>query len=387
MNYELLLELLTKKLIGDQDLSEAERDILSAGLRDPEIEELLGPDPDFHQLQSLVRRLEGMNVGRMDRKLAALKAAKAPITMMIFKRYLVAASILLIGGFIGLRIYFKRPSINQTVFGETVQPAVNMARLRLSDGSTVVLDSSKDGQIARDAGIAVEKSGSQIQYNQIGVKNGNLSAKNTLSVPRGALFEVTLNDQTHVWLNSESELIYPVQFGNERRVKLVGEAYFEVAKDSRRPFVLETPHGTVKVLGTSFNVNAYADNNSEMTTLVDGSVQVSDGNTALLLLPGSQAIEKAGGMSLTHPSIQNVTAWRRGFFALQDADIQTIMQQICRFYNVEVEYMDKSSLSKQTYYGTIPRNQTLQETLKALEQLKIQATLKNRTIIVEPERP
>jgi ferric-dicitrate binding protein FerR (iron transport regulator) len=233
--------------------------------------------------------------------------------------------------------------------------------------------------------VTITKSGGHLQYKTSGASDLVSNGDNVLSVPRGGQFMLTLPDGTMVWLNSASDVTYPVAFGSERRVKLSGEAFFAVAKDAKRPFYVETAGETIQVLGTSFNVKAYPDDSAEATTLIDGGVSVSSSEKSLKLKPGEQAFEKTGSISLLHPNVQAVTAWRRGFFSLQDADIKDIMKQFGRYYDVQVIF--KGAISPEKYTGLVSRDLDLSDAMLLLRHLHINATLTDRIITVEPENP
>ncbi|HJU45510.1 MAG TPA: FecR domain-containing protein [Chitinophagaceae bacterium] len=275
-----------------------------------------------------------------------------------------AAIILLAGATIAIVVSSDRRSAKSGTdlskrFKNDVAPGGNKATLTLADGRTIVLDSTQNGTIATQGGSSIIKlSNGQIRYDLKGLSQGSVSW-NTLSTPRGGTYQITLPDGSKVWLNAESSITYPVAFtGNERRVELVdGEAYFEVAKDSKRPFIVSVDDNMeVEVLGTHFNVNAYEDEEVIKTTLVEGKVKVNKSNKSnesLLLIPGQQAkvnIENETITVINDVDTEEAIAWKEGLFYFEDDDIKTVMRQLARWYDVEVEYEGKVPDSKPILY-------------------------------------
>jgi ferric-dicitrate binding protein FerR (iron transport regulator) len=179
---------------------------------------------------------------------------------------------------------------------------------------------------------------------------------------------VVLADGTKVWLNAASSLYYPTAFtGRERRVEFHGEAYFEVAKNAAQPFIVTTNKSEIKVLGTHFNINAYENEQAVKTTLLEGAVQVSTDTKTAVLKPGEQAIVsgKDPAIHVMQTDTDAAIAWKNGWFLFDKADIETIMKQLERWYDVEVMYAGE--ISKDHYTGQVPRNAKLSEVLKMLE--------------------
>ena len=271
-------------------------------------------------------------------------------------------------------------------------PGSNKATLTLANGSKIDLDDSKNGTIANQADIIVAKSRSgQIEYNNAGntaatnqAFQSNLSAFNTIVTPRGGQYAVVLSDGTKVWLNAASSLKYPVAFtGNERNVELTGEAYFEVAKDATKPFFVKSNSQTVEVLGTHFNINSYADEKATKTTLLEGSVKVSNlANASVIKLkPGQQAVNGAGQMHIIYNAdIDEAMAWKNGKFLFNDTELQTIMRQLSRWYDVDVEY--KGTITERHYRGKISRNVPVSQIFEILKTSGLNFTINGRKIIV-----
>lgn len=230
--------------------------------------------------------------------------------------------------------------------------------------------------------------------NRVLVKNGHLSIDDikpveyTLITPRGGEYNLTLSDGTKVWLNSESKLVYPSAFsGDTRQVNLIGEAYFEVKQDADHPFIVQTSNQQVKVLGTEFNVNAYPEDKNTITTLVNGKIRVAGNNEEgkLILTEGQQSLLKDDGqLSLnTGANIDEAIAWKNGYFRFDKADIKTIMNQLSRWYNVQVSYVSEPT---DHYFGAlISRDNNISQVLQLLEATgEIHFRIEGRNIAVMP---
>ncbi|MEJ2903464.1 FecR domain-containing protein [Pedobacter panaciterrae] len=269
-----------------------------------------------------------------------------------------------------------------------VLPGGNVAVLVLSDGKRVSLDS---GAVALR-----EKDGTQVSGNQGGLAYSNDIASeqeevlyNTLIVPRGGTYNIQLPDGTNVWLNAMSELRFPVKFGTkERKVELIGEAYFEVAKNKDVPFKVITAHQEIEVKGTHFNVNCYADENFVRTTLLEGSVKISDPAAparSWLLSPGEQAQtnKKTGKTALEKVNMKEVFAWKNGYFFFNDEKLESIMAKIARWYDIEVVY--KGQLEEQSFLGQIERSKKISSILNVLELSgNVHFKISGRRVVVMP---
>lgn len=270
-------------------------------------------------------------------------------------------------------------------------PGGNKALLTLADGTVIVLDSAANGQITtQGATMIVKKQDGQLVYDATGNKpvDGH-TTWNTISTPRGGQYQVVLPDGSKVWLNAASSLRFPAGFeGNERRVELSGEAYFEVEK-GKMPFIVKlisganSEAGEVKVMGTHFNINNYADEGSIKTTLLEGMVQVVSHGSAVLK-PGQQAVLTQDARLTVHEDVdvEEAIAWKNGLFQFNDADVQTVMRQITRWYDVEVEY--QGSMPTEKFVGEIPRSSAITEVLKMLELSNVHYKIEGKKITVLP---
>lgn len=270
-----------------------------------------------------------------------------------------AAIILLL--LVGSYFLFSSPQPTQHPIAKTtpdtiehkndIAPGGNKAILTLADGSTIIIDSAANGIISRQGNSKVQKldNGSLVYtINGKEVKEGEEAFYNTLTTPRGGQYHITLADGTGVWLNAASSIRFPVMFtGSERKVVLTGEAYFEVAKNKDMPFKVMAGSSEVEVLGTHFNVNAYNDELSIKTTLLEGSVKVSVPNQpAKFLKPGQQSgINKKGEINtIDKADTEAAVAWKNGRFQFKSADLPTILRQIARWYDVDIVYNGNVSL-------------------------------------------
>ncbi|MCD8742122.1 DUF4974 domain-containing protein [Mucilaginibacter roseus] len=302
----------------------------------------------------------------------------------VWLRY-AAAAVILIGIMAGGYTFFSRKHKTQQLATVTdVAPGGNKAVLTLGNGQRIVLDDSGKGEIARQAGISITKTADgQIIYKTAGnTDNADQPAvQNTVSTPKGGQYTVILPDGTSVFLNAASTITYPSYFaGNERLVKLNGEAYFEVTKNKAMPFRVSSNNQVVEVLGTHFNINAYTDEGVIKTTLLEGSVKVISGASAITIKPGQQAVVNGSSISSKQVDLDEEIAWKNGVFAFEDADLRSVMRQVSRWYDVDVVYDD--NLPDDKFYGEISRNSKLSEVFKILELNNFKFTLKGKTVTV-----
>lgn len=272
-----------------------------------------------------------------------------------------------------------------------VAPGKKGAVLILANGSQVLLDSLQNGLVASQNGVdAILKNG-QLVYAP-GKEPAGEMVYNTISVPNGRVFQLSLPDGTKVWINSGSSIRYPVAFtGNQRQVEITGEAYFDVVKNSKMPFRVRVYNkAEVEVLGTQFNINAYENEDAISTTLLEGSVKVTAGNAGgrgeylqQILLPGQQLQLTEKDMSIIEPDIDNVIAWKNGLFNFEGMVLKQVMKQIARWYDVEIVYRGKVPEGK--FYGKISRDISLAGLIKGFEGSGIHMVIENeRQLVVMP---
>lgn len=321
---------------------------------------------------------------KIDNKIDLAQKRTVPIHRKKYFQY--AASILLVSLlslFVANKLRHK--PVELQVQNHDLAPGGNKATLTLADGSKINLNSIKNGALTVQPGAHVIKQSGQLSYKVAANNSSSVQISyNTLTTPKGGQYQLTLADGTRVWLNAASSLKFPTVFaGSERVVELTGEAYFEVVHNSKQPFKVKTSGQTVQDIGTQFNVNAYADEDAAATTLVEGSVKIYDAKGQTMMKPGQQYLLKANGVPevKSDVNIEEVTAWKTGMFQFNNANIQTIMRQIARWYDIEVEY--KGSAPNYTYHGKISRNSNASQVLKILELSGINFTIEGRKIIVK----
>lgn len=299
------------------------------------------------------------------------------------------AAILVLGLSLGYFFIIHRPSHQPAAVSQQktkdILPGSNKAILTLGDGTAIILDSAKNGVLAQQSGTQILKTGTgQLAYSASRGKTAEM-LYNKVSTPRGGQYQLTLPDGSKVWLNAASSIRFPVAFaGRDRKVEITGEAYFEVTKNKSKPFKVSIlPTLTeVEVFGTQFNINAYTDEATLKTTLVEGSVKVTKGGAIQMLSPGQQArINAAGQISLNASvNMDEVLAWKNGLFIFDHNDIREIMRQISKWYNVDVEY--RGEPIHLTFSGIVSRNSNVSKTLQIMEQAGVKFIIEENKIIV-----
>ncbi|MGX5691046.1 FecR family protein [Arcticibacter tournemirensis] len=270
-----------------------------------------------------------------------------------------------------------------------IAPGGNKAVLTLADGTKIVLDEAKNGRLAQQQNVVITKAkDGQLIYDlsQSGDRTSGEATYNTIATPRGGQYQLILPDGTNVWLNSTSSLKFPAVFkGNERRVELSGEAYFEVAKDKAKPFYVSAKDMEVKVLGTHFNIAAYSDEDNVRATLLEGSVKVNRGTMESLILPGQEALATSGqkGFTVRQADTEKAVAWKNGYFLFRDESIESLMTTISRWYDMDVYY--DGEMQDKIYGGKFSKTSNLSELLKSLELTgTIKFKVEGRRITVMP---
>ncbi|TZF82619.1 FecR family protein [Pedobacter sp. BS3] len=307
---------------------------------------------------------------------------------------IAAAAMLLFSLSTGIYMLVKHPGKAEQTARKAkpgdILPGTNKAVLTLANGKKIALDNARNGVIAQQEDTYIQKTADgKIIYSLQADGTTNVSssalAYNTIEVPKAGQFQLVLPDGTRVWLNSQSTLRYPTKFDkNERNVELSGEAYFEVTHNSSKPFKVHTRNQDLTVLGTHFNVKAYTDETSTSTTLLQGKVSInnlSSGRSAILQ-PGNQSVAKPdGSIAVSNVNAEQAIAWKSGFFAFDNQDIETIMTIISRWYNVDVVY--KNIDKNLRLGGTFSKTSNLSELLKNLELIgNIHFTIEERRVIV-----
>jgi transmembrane sensor len=269
----------------------------------------------------------------------------------------------------GLAVHTKQPS----PAAPSIVPGGNKALLQLADGTVIVLDTAKNGTISSRQQVRIIKGQNGLVTYDLRqtVTTGTAGSEelNTITTPRGGQYKIVLSDGTAVWLNAASSLQFPVAFtGNERKVTLTGEGYFEVAHNPSRPFQVNVNNLEVQVLGTHFNIKGYTDENATATALLEGRVRIRSGAHTTTIQPGQQALVplNANNIRVSLTDTEGAVAWKNGYFQFSNDNIQTIMRQIARWYDVEVIYQGTIATDK-NFGGTVSRFENVAEVLKMLE--------------------
>ena len=287
-------------------------------------------------------------------------------------------------GWFFLRNKDKGP--HENTYAHDIKPGINKATLTLANGKKLILSDSLQGQLASEAGIIISKTKQgQIVYTVASDKDSDHQALqyNILTTKESEQFQVILPDGSHVWLDAASSLKYPVAFnGNERKVELTGQGYFEVSHNAAVPFIVKTTKSEVQVLGTHFNVSAYDDDQDSRTTLLEGAVRIKSKLSAAMLKPGEQAVLNDRGQLTVNKEIdaEMEIAWKNGLFDFKKAGIEQIMAQVSRWYGIKVTYEGKIPKTKLT--GRMPRNVDIAELLGVLQFEGIKFRIEGKNITV-----
>lgn len=319
--------------------------------------------------------------GAIERRLLAQIGGQSRGKRIVMIRRMVAAAAVVLLAIAGAYLLFfnKRTGVVAPVaerYHNDVNPGRNAAVLTLAGGRNVVLNDSTPRVIGRQGDALVTQDSGRLVYE---VSGGRDMVYNTLTTQKGNQYHLTLPDGTRVWLNASSSITFPSVFsGKQRQVNISGEAYFEVAKNGQQPFVVRQGSMDVEVLGTSFDVNGYGDEGEVKTTLLEGKVRAGGS----VLAPGQQAVVSKGVSVVKDADIEEVMSWKNGAFSFKDAGIEAIMQQVERWYDVEVVYEAKI---KTHFVADIRRDVPLSQLLKLLEETdQIHFRIDGRKVIVTP---
>lgn len=395
-NLERLRTLLQKRLEEELSIEEQmELDHLFTGYTDEKRQSFLDQRTDEGELRDMLLEYRGImsEADALSEPVVPATIVSMPQRRPVWMNWKVAASVAIavsIVSYIAVSKKDRQPeevvAANQPA-AEIIEPGKYNAILKLADGRTIVLDSAGPGLLAQQGGAQIVNENGSLKYDLPGQSAGQM-VYNNLTTAAGQSYSVVLSDGSKVWLNASSSIEFPTAFpGNTREVRLTGEAYFEIAKNGEKPFFVNVNGIQVQVLGTHFNINAYDDEESIKTSLLEGSVKVTGGNVSGILEPGQQAAitksEKTGAyqMETKIVDMDEVVAWKNGLFHFNEAGIMTIMRQIGRWYNVEIVYKGKVPVRR--FVGKISRDAQLSEVLKILELSDVKFTVEGKKIIVQ----
>lgn len=316
-----------------------------------------------------------------------LPAVRKSYKLNLIKRISSAAAVLLMVGAGYFWFSSKSKEEREQQAYHDISPGKNAATLTLANGQKIVLSNELKGELANEAGVSITKTADgQLIYEIKDQQNGDSKAVNKLSTANGESYQLRLPDGTMVWLNAASSITYPVSFSNTalREVELAGEAYFEVFKDKKRPFVVSTNHQQIRVLGTEFNVNAYTDEPEQKTTLLEGSIKLSleEGMTSRVLKPGEQAVSAGKQLQVSTVDVDQAVDWKNGDFVFQSEPLISLMRRVSRWYNVQVVYA--SGVDQEgTFTGKVSRSKNISVLLKALQSGGLKFDVLGNKIIVK----
>lgn len=326
---------------------------------------LLDELSDMKHLESEYRRRKAVNAERaMNDMYARIGGRRKSRRRTIALRLVEAAAVAVLT--LGIYTIYQKhwqaqPTANIEAQASRIVHGSTKATLTIDNGETIELDDNSEKN--RQLLAAANTSTTTAQPRQC-----------ELATPRGGEFKITLEDSTEVWLNAASRLVYPEQFGDkERRVAVVGEAYFKVAKDASRPFYVEAYGELVRVYGTEFNIHAYPEDTDVSTTLVSGSIALQNaaGNGAdLMLTPGHQALFQKSSATTRVRSVDTdvVTSWRSGVFVFEDQTLEQIMRTLSRWYDFDYEFSDRE-VAQVVFMGSIPRYGSFDEVVEIFEKM------------------
>ncbi|MNG80183.1 fec operon regulator FecR [compost metagenome] len=300
-------------------------------------------------------------------------------------RWLVAASIVAalclgvwaVSYFSGVE---KAPLVAQ--INKNVLPGKQQAVLTLSNGETIRLGGN-DSTTIREGGNLMKITDNQLDYATTSKDEVHI---HKLSVPVGGTYRVQLNDGTVVWLNADSEIEYPSVFtGSERRVAINGEAFFEVAKDPSKPFRVKVGESTVEAVGTAFNINTHLKQGQIKTILTEGKIKVSVADESVLIGQGNATLINNRQITVVKADTEEALAWKEGYFYFDGKDLKSIMNEVARWYDIDVEY--KHAVSEEKYQGGIKRTESIQAVCAVLEGVTgLDIQINNRTLVIKSKR-
>lgn len=348
------------------------------------------------EFQSSLQTEEPVNAAMGDRVRNRLLQTieSTPIITRSFQwlRVAAAAAVIIALGILAYIFYpstKKEESISQVQQpappAHDVAPGTNAAILTLADGTQIPLGTQSTNHLPKQGNVSVINAQGQLVYQNTAAKPGEI-VYNTLTSARGQSYSLVLADGTKLWLNASSSVRFPVAFtDSERDVEITGEVYFEVAKDASRPFRVKTNDMQVEVLGTQFDINAYPDETGVTTTLVEGSVKVNTKDKVLHLSPGQQSKLLSNGslQLLKDVNVDEIIAWKNGFFHFESADLRSILRQFSRWYDIEVVY--EGEPKDRSFFAIVNRNSSLANVLKMLNANNIHFTIEGKKLIVHSE--
>ena len=355
--------------------------------------EIRGAEAETRGTEAETRGIEAETRGIEANNSQNEPSAKPSRRIPMARRWWAVAAVFL-GGVTALWLLLRpAPARREVADRQSLQhdraPGGNVAKLTLSDGSTITLDSAQNGILTQQGNANITKlNDGRLVYKTLDEKPV-AAVLNTLSTPRGGQYRLVLPDGSEVWLNASSSITYPTAFtGGERKVSISGEAYFEIRSNASMPFrvFVHAPTGEqmTEVLGTHFDIKAYNDETSVTTTLLEGSVRLTSNGAATLLQPGQQGQLRTDGLIHLEPhaDTEAAIAWKNGLFHFEQTDIRDVMRQIARWYDVEIVFEGK--VPEERFDGEILRSSNLTEVFKILQLSNVHFKVEDRKVTVTP---
>jgi len=385
---EIIIAALIRKELLTGELSIEENALLQEWLSAPENQEYYQKVIDLETLKSKERFYNAIDTDAAFERVKEKFGFEGSSVISLFKykrifRY--AAVLVFMAGITSLFFYMNNDAVpkNQEVVVKSIERKYDHPTLVLADGTVVSLEPKKEKIVSKNGVIS---NVNQVLVYDANVLKGTSTGENTLIVPVGGIYAVNLSDGTKVWLNSKSSLKYPVEFsGNKRTVTLEGEAYFEVSKNPHSPFTVKTNSGKVTVLGTHFNVSAYAEDKLFAATLAEGKVQVSEtnvkNNESVVLRPGQQARASNAMLNVVEVDPSVYTAWKDGKFYFENENLKSILNKMSRWYNFNVKFEQKS-LEQIKFTGIVLKEEPIENLLDIISKtsnVKYKITKVNQT--------
>jgi transmembrane sensor len=388
---KLFKELMEQYISGD--ISAEDKRILLSMLNNPqyadELDTVLRENYDTVEIPSVHPEVAAQFLRELRTKIALVDqeniSTPAVSKQINWRKIAIAASVLMVIGLGTLYQFQQQNKASISVASKEINdkaPGKNGAILTLSNGSKIVLDSATNGLLANQNNTTVTKKNGALVY---AAKADAQAVFNTMTTPRARQYNLVLSDGTKVWLNASSSITFPTSFAkDQRKVAISGEVYFEVAKDKTRPFTVAVNDMQINVLGTHFNVNAYADEASVNTTLLEGSVLITEKRKKMVLKPGQQAQkQKSGDLILNQKvNLDVVMGWKNEVFYFENASLEMVLRQLSRWYDIDVVY--EKGVQPRVFEGEIQRNLQLSQVLKILEKNNIHFKIEGKILRVMP---
>jgi ferric-dicitrate binding protein FerR (iron transport regulator) len=360
-------------MAGDPGCKPWLEEIIGAALEQPEFDGLLSAQENRLAYERLLHKLSPVAQARLS----------SPVKQMAvsLRRWWVAASVLFMFG-IAAYLWSNRNTSNSpavAVKTPPITPGRDGAILTLADGSQVLLDTIQNGVVALQAGATAHVVNGSLVYE---ADSAHSFVYNTITTPKGRQFQLTLPDGTRVWLNAASAIRFPTAFTTARNITVTGEVYMEVARNASKPFMVRTAASEIQVLGTSFNINAYPNEDTVRTTLLEGSVRIKANGQHQLLTPGEQSQVTGNGYNVVikDADTERALAWKNGYFDFDGVPLKQMMRQLERWYDIEVVYT--TNMPDVELFGKMTSDVSISGLLTVLEKLGIHATLDGRKLMI-----